>query len=145
MVNQHTCYYISWRFFITSKETIPLLKEEKGLTMLEVVASIAVLAIILLSFSQLFIQNNAVANKNTEKLVVINLADAYLERIKVAHEQPSADPYIVTLNDKEYMMTVDTSKTTLEESAMKLVNVIVTANSPDGQTKGVVEGYVAYN
>ena len=119
-------------------------KNQQGVTLLEVVASIAVLTIILLSFSQVFIQNNKTANRNTEKLVVINLADAYLERLKNEGVFPSTEPYLLTLNNREYKLTVDSSKTTPEESNMKLANVIVTANSPDGQTKGIVEGYVHY-
>lgn len=117
---------------------------QQGVTLLEIVASIAVLTIILLSFSQIFIQNNKTANRNNEKLVVINLADAYLERLKNEGVLPSPEPYLLTLNNREYTLTVDTSETTTEESNMKLANVIVTANSPDGQTKGIVEGYVHY-
>ena len=79
-----------------------------------------------------------------EKLVVINLADAYLERLKNEGVPPSTEPYLLTLNNHEYTLIVDSSKTTPEESNMKLANVIVTANSPDGQTKGIVEGYVHY-
>ena len=57
------------------------LKNNDGLTLVEVIASIVIITIILLSFSQVFIQTNKTAAINNEKLIVINLADAYLERL----------------------------------------------------------------
>lgn len=58
------------------------IKSQRGFSLLEVVASIVLISIILLSFAQIFVQANSTANINNEKLVVINLADAYLERLK---------------------------------------------------------------
>lgn len=59
-------------------------KKESGFTLIEVVASIVIITIILLSFSQLFIQSNKTAAYNNEKLVAINMAEAELERLKMS-------------------------------------------------------------
>lgn len=56
------------------------IKSNKGLTLVEVVASIVIISIVLLSFSYIFIQTNSTAAKNNEKLVAINLADAMLAK-----------------------------------------------------------------
>lgn len=55
---------------------------QNGFTLVETLASIVLLVIILLSFTQLFVQTNKAANINNEKLVVINLADGILEGLK---------------------------------------------------------------
>lgn len=56
--------------------------KERGFTLIEVVASIVIIGIVLISFSQLFIQSNKTAVYNNEKLVTINLADAALTKLK---------------------------------------------------------------
>lgn len=61
---------------------------EKGLTLVEVLASLAIITVVLLSVAQLVIQSNKTNSFNNEKLVIIDLADAILERLK-------AEPYIV--------------------------------------------------
>lgn len=55
---------------------------ERGLTLVEVIASIVIIAIVLLSMAQLVIQSNKTTAINNEKLVVIDLAEAVLERLK---------------------------------------------------------------
>jgi prepilin-type N-terminal cleavage/methylation domain-containing protein len=55
---------------------------EKGFTLVEVLASLVIISIILMSSVAIFSNTNALAVNNSEKLVVINLADAYLERLK---------------------------------------------------------------
>jgi len=58
------------------------IKNEKGVTLIEIMASIVIIAIILISFAQFFIQNSINANYNNEKLVVTNLADAALVKLQ---------------------------------------------------------------
>lgn len=124
-----------------------MFNDEKGFTLVEIVASIVIITIVLLSFFQFFIQNNKVANSNTEKLVVVNLSHYYLDRLKL--ERNLSDPidtkqHIHTMNNRPYTITVDTSQST-HEIEMKLVNVVVTVTSENGTTKGVAEGYVPYD
>lgn len=58
------------------------MKSEKGFTLVEVLAALVIISIILTSSIAIFSNTNALAVSNSEKLVVINLADAYLERLK---------------------------------------------------------------
>lgn len=132
-------------------------KNEKGLTLIEVIASIAIISIVLLSFFQLFIQSNKTAVANNEKLVVINLADAQLERLKLDHivliDLDKLDPETINkksksfelekilLNSKSYSVNVLASVSEAEKN-LNLVNIVVTVTAPNGKTKSSVEGYV---
>lgn len=146
------------------------LKKESGFSLIEVVAAIMIIGIVLLSFSQLFIQTNKIAHKNNEKLTTINLADAMLVRLK--SEPFSYDPAITDVNDyfidpkeqdplkkkpqtlikmneKEYEVSYVAKQHTqnhnhagFTEYDLKLVTVIVTVTAPDGKIKSSSEGYV---
>lgn len=59
---------------------------DRGMTLVEVVASIVIIAIVLLSVGQIIIQSNKNAHINNDKLVVINLAESVLERLKVQNK-----------------------------------------------------------
>ncbi len=131
------------------------MKNDKGFSLLEVVASIVLLSIILLSFFQIFIQTNKTAVSNNEKLVVIHLADAVLERIKLDPftdflERPDGSTYNetksippVVMNNKSYQVTIKASQNS-EEKNIRLVNVLVEVVAENGRTKSSVEGYVSY-
>lgn len=70
------------------------MNDEKGFTLIEVLASTIIISIILLSFMQVFANTNRIAKHNNEKLVVVNLAHSYLERLKIT-------PYEFIENPKE--------------------------------------------
>lgn len=141
---------------------------QKGFSLIEVIASIVIISIVLLSFFQLFIQTNKTAVANNEKLVVINLADAALERIKVTpiKEDPtiinvndyfnnnSADPNIypksMILNNTKYNINylASQSSNTLKnakysEKDLNLIKVVVTVTAENRKTKSSSEGYVS--
>jgi len=150
-----------------------ILKQQRGFSLVEVVAAIVIIGIILISFSQLFIQSNKLAHKNTEKLVTIQLADAMLERLKVNPSENSnilgkikqycpGDNTIIRpedqvtsqieINSKNYHVTYFSSQcdkqntfqnTENTDVDLKLVRVFVTVTAPNGKTKGSTEGYVA--
>lgn len=65
-----------------------MMKREEGFTLVEVVASLVIIGIVLLSVAQLMIKSNDAAAINNEKLVAIDLADAVLQRLK-------AESYVV--------------------------------------------------
>lgn len=129
-------------------------QNEKGFTLVEVIASLVLISIILLSFFQIFIQTNKVANTNTEKLVIINLADAQLERLQIdstelkaigssklsAEKGVSLNP--ILLNNKTYSVNVKLYPNS-NDANLKLYNLVVTVTAQDGKTKSSVEGYVS--
>ena len=148
-----------------------LLKKQRGISLVAVVAAIVIIGIILISFSQLFIQSNQVAHKNNERLVTIQLADAMLARLRAesfTHNNAITDPNdyfidrletdetkkrpptLIRMNGKNYNIKYSASQsnqnvenTSYSEKALKLVKVVVTVTAPDGKTKGSSEGYVA--
>lgn len=143
-------------------------KNEKGFSLIEVIASIVIISIVLLSFFQLFVQSNKTAVANNEKLVVINLADATLERIKATpiKEDPNIInvneyfnsgttnaniyPKSLVLNNTKYLISYKASQSdnTLKnakysEKDLNLIKVVVTVTAENRKTKGSSEGYVS--
>lgn len=55
---------------------------KQGFTLVEVIVSITILSIIILTFSSIFLFTNNTANRNNEKLVAVHLAKATLESVK---------------------------------------------------------------
>lgn len=147
------------------------LKQQRGITLVEVVAAILIVGIVLISFSQLFIQSNRIAHKNNEKLITVNLADAMLVRLKsesFAYNSTITDPNsyfidatqsdrtkkrpptLIKMNGKDYEVSYSASlnsqqvnNASYSEKDLKLVKVVVTVTAPDGKTKGSSEGFVA--
>ena len=136
------------------------MENEKGFSLIEVIASILLLSIVLVSFFTFFIQTNKAAVTNNEKLVVINLADAVLERLKLdpTLDKPeyaeklvstlsTGNPFTFTLekmNGKDYDASVKVTQSN-DEKSIKLFNVVVTVTAQNGNTKSSVEGYVSYD
>lgn len=132
-------------------------KNEKGFSLIEVIASIVIISIVLLSFFQLFIQSNKTAVANNEKLVVINLADAQLERLKINPTELTGlegvpinnfpKKYNLTpiqLNNKTYTVQVEVIVSS-NDKTIGLYNIVVTAIAPNGKTQSSVEGYISYD
>ena len=122
------------------------MKQEDGFTLIEVVASLVILTIILMFFSSIFVQNNKVAIRNSDKLVVTNIADAYLERLKVEKLEKTAsclnyeDATIkYKLNNYNYPVKIER-----KNIFNNMCNTIVTVTGKDGKATGVVEGYVKF-
>lgn len=132
-------------------------KKESGFTLIEVVASIVIITIILLSFSQLFIQSNKTAAYNNEKLVAINMAEAELERLKMSpfsEHLPQIDSTKVynfeTNSDIEkllysggesYYLNIKATQNS-DEKNNKLINIVVKVKYKNSQS--TVEGYIRY-
>ena len=131
------------------------MEKEGGFTLVEVVASLVIITLILMFFSSIFVQNNKVSIRNSDKLVVTNIADAYLERLKV-------DKYTVPVNHSKNSICNGTSGTTMNTTYPlngytysvkierknivndQLCNTVVTVTGKDGKVTGVVEGYVKF-
>lgn len=141
------------------------MNNEKGFTLLEVLAATAILSIVLLSFMAVFANTDRLAVRNSEKLVIINLADAYLERIKINPSEfigtlppamtscPSPDTLnkckTVTMtpppiNEKTYTVTIIMKQDSINQS-LKLLDTTVQVSSADSRIKSSVEGYVSYD
>ncbi len=146
------------------------IKSQRGFSLIEVVASIVLLSIILVTFAQIFISSNKTATINTEKLVTVNLADAVLAKLKseplpkiatsdlneyfIDTTEPKDTeknpPLEMELNDKSYTITYTPSQNSTKyansnftEKDLNLIKVVVTVTSPNGKTKGSSEGYVS--
>lgn len=129
----------------------------KGFTLIEVLASIILISIILLSFAQIFMQSNKFMHRNNEQLVVINLADAVVEKLKsFPQEKNNSGKFFanydkkIRMNDNDYDVAIVATQNkfahknaTYSEQDLGLIKVVVTITAPNGQTKGVSEGYVA--
>ncbi|WP_339214824.1 prepilin-type N-terminal cleavage/methylation domain-containing protein [Solibacillus sp. FSL W8-0372] len=132
-----------------------VLQKENGFSLIEVVASIVIITIILLTFSQLFIQSNKTAAYNNEKLVLINLADGQLERIQALSFSnitelrgyiSSTNNIPIQLNNKEYMVKIEETnykvngnqKQSFSDYNLVHLSVSVSINN----SKSVAEGYV---
>ena len=124
------------------------MKQEDGFTLIEVVASLVILTLILMFFSSIFVQNNKVAIRNSDKLVVTNIADAYLERLKVQKFEKTANCSGMEgstfyeeyeLNNYKYDVEIQRLNTFND-----MCNTIVTVTGKDGKATGVVEGYVNF-
>lgn len=133
------------------------IKKESGFTLIEVVASIVIITIVLLSFSQLFIQSNKTAAYNNEKLVAINMAEAELERLKLTpfaehlpplnsgslynfETVPDIEKELYSGGDK-YSLNIKATQTSDEQSS-RLINIVVTVKYKNSQS--TVEGYIRY-
>ncbi|MCH4825619.1 MAG: type II secretion system GspH family protein [Planococcus sp. (in: firmicutes)] len=140
------------------------MNNEKGFTLLEVLAAMAILSIVLMSFMAVFANTDRLAIRNSEKLIIINLADAYLERIKINPSEfigtlpptltscPSPDTskkcktVTVTpdpINEKTYAVTIIMKQDSTEQG-LKLLDTTVQVSSADSKIKSSVEGYVSY-
>ena len=127
---------------------------ERGFSLIEVVASIVIIGLVLISFSQLFIQSNKTAVYNNEKLVLINLAHAELERTRndpfALFSKPSTSTInatkskIIPLNNRNYNVTIKATQST-DELKYKIFDVLVTVKPEKSNSKSSVEGYVVYD
>ena len=129
---------------------------EKGFSLLEILGSLVILTIIFLSFFQIFINSNKIATVNNEKLVMIYLADANLERVKLNpfEHLPKIDPkstslymeskaHTISLNDKEYTVILNTTQN-LKEKELNMFNIEVKVTTNTNKSSSSVEGYVIY-
>lgn len=113
------------------------IQNKNGFSLVEVVASLAIITLILLSFSQFFIQAKKTSAYNNEKIVTINLADGFLARLQnrtytvqnpedllvyLQHPQQvelllNNPPTAITINERDYTVTYK-----LEQSSNPLGN-----------------------
>ncbi|WP_077706093.1 type IV pilus modification PilV family protein [Virgibacillus dokdonensis] len=146
-------------------------KQQRGFTLVEVLASLVMLSVILIGVSQLFIFTNKAAASNNEKLIVLNLSKATMERLKmepsafflpeeITDQQTTFDyetctrlglsgckqRYQPTINDRVYSIVITASQSaggrTVHEKSLGLINVMVSVEDETGRINNQVEGYV---
>ncbi|WP_062355417.1 type IV pilus modification PilV family protein [Bacillus kwashiorkori] len=132
-----------------------VLTNKSGFTLIEVLASLVILSIIILTFLNLFVFTNKTAVTNNDKLVAIHLAKATLERVKIDPfsyiDKPNATlvnnvvTETHTINDNHYEVTIHFTQTN-DEKNYGLINVLVDVNKLNSNmgTTSQVEGYVSY-
>lgn len=143
-----------------------LFKQQKGFTLLEVLAAIIILSTLLLAVINLLNFNNKVSVSNTENLVAINLAKASIERIKAQENkiikmlpeldekeeieftknhcinpQICDDLFEVIINDKKYEVKYYVSQLK-EEKELGLIDLRVEVLIEDKLVFSEVEGYL---
>lgn len=148
--------------------------EEKGFTLVEVLASTVIISIVLIGLLNFILFTNNTASINNDRLVAIHLGKASLERVKMDPfsyiERPVSDPgsdyvkeynkdtclslgfstcdfYEPVINDQSYEITITASqekKEHVNEHALHLINIVVTVKDESNKVKHQVEGYVNY-
>lgn len=140
-----------------------VIKQQQGMTLVEVVCSVVIIGIILISFAQLIINSNKTASYNNEKLVTINLADAALAKLQGISltkdpaitnlnqyfVESNGVPSSIQLNGNAYRVSYQATQGNSSlytggnsEKDLNLVKVIVTVEAPGGKKKSSTEGYV---
>lgn len=138
-------------------------QQQQGMTLVEVVCSIVIIGIILISFAQLIINSNKTTSYNNEKLVTINLADAALAKLQgitLAKDptitnlnqyfvESNGVPSKIQLNGNAYKVSYQATQGNSSlysggnsEKDLNLVKVVVTVEAPGGKKKSSTEGYV---
>jgi prepilin-type N-terminal cleavage/methylation domain-containing protein len=140
---------------LKSKNTI----KNKGFTLIEVLASIVLLSILILTFSNSFVFSNRTAVSNNDNLAAVNLAKATLEKIKndpymyindpktgnidyennpitfninncPINNRPCQNLFSVTINNKTYNISITASQNAAKgDKNLNLINVLVQVNS----------------
>lgn len=132
----------------------------QGFTLMEVLASITLLSIIVLTFLQLFAFTNKVAVENNNKLVAVHLAKAMLERVKIepglyidlpldsCPQKNEKGQCLYTtsypINGKNYEVLI-TANQKPDEKAIGLIHIVVETRlqGDDSKVSSKVEGYVS--
>ena len=123
--------------------------KNKGFTLVEVVVSVTILAIILLTFGTIFVFTNQTAISSNEKLVALHLARGTLERLKVDPEFyddkiKNGEVIIEEINDKKYYITIHYQLDKVSSQNEELVPVLIEVKK-EGHLYPIsvkVEGYV---
>lgn len=141
-------------------------KDEKGFTLVELLASIIILSIIIIGIFQLFVFSSKTVTLSQTKLVTTHLAKATIERVKVDSKSYipfskvtseelvinkntcnslglNCDVFTLKVNDLDYDIEIIANQSP-DEKNLNLVNVIVTVSQPTENLSSTVEGYVVH-
>lgn len=103
-----------------------LLKEERGISLVEVVASIVLITIILISFFGFFIQSSKHTKFNEEKLTSIDIAEDVIAKIRKSPENYKSNTPIPTPKDNvsypgyTVLLIIENGPNTLKEATIEV-------------------------
>ncbi|USK69386.1 type II secretion system protein [Peribacillus asahii] len=132
-------------------------KNNNGFTLIEVLASIAILGIVLTVFLSFFSNSMTFSVKTEDTLTAINLAEKELHDLTNSIEaycktenceEPNnipEDTYTrspIELNNKTYLSTMTPLSQNTEESSLGLLPISITIHSEDNKELTTVYGYV---
>ncbi len=134
------------------------MSNNRGFTLVEVLASIVILGILASAFFQFFVFSQKTTTGNQEKLVAINIAQGVLERVKNnvypeinvpqtynesicnSTDETCKKRYKIDINNQAYSIKIEVGGQ-LEDS-MDLHSVKVTVYGVDGRKESAVKGFV---
>lgn len=104
-----------------------LLKEERGISLMEVVASIVLITIILISFFGFFIQSSKHTKFNEEKLKSIEIAENVIAEIRKSPDNYKSNTPIaeVIVFDTGYtvLLTIEDGPNSLKEATIEVTPI----------------------
>ncbi|MDQ0300214.1 prepilin-type N-terminal cleavage/methylation domain-containing protein [Salibacterium salarium] len=128
------------------------MKNQNGLTLVEVLASITILSIVILTFLSFFSQSMIFSQQTEDNLTAVNAAEKEMTRIKYNPPEESECPgNVLDVNDKQYYSCVELSTDNNEltneanELGLHLVHVKIYTDSnfnPDSEPQSELYGYI---
>lgn len=102
------------------------MKDEQGISLVEVVASIVLITIILISFFGFFIQSSKYTRFNEEKLVSVDIAEDVIAKIRKSPNNYKSNSPIPTPEDNvsypgyTVVLTIEDGPNTLKEATIEV-------------------------
>jgi len=102
------------------------LQNEKGLTLVEILAAVVILAIVLVSFSNFFLQSAKHTKYNNEKLTAVQVAEEVIADVRIGKYQ-SEDVFPIIIGDYKVELELEGGPENL-----KLKKAVITVTSLSG-------------
>lgn len=134
------------------------MRNNHGFTLVEILASIVILALLATVFFQMFIFSQKTTTGNQEKLVAINIAQGVLERLKngaypeitnpgiysedncISSDEKCINKYKINVNNLNYSIKIEVSEEL--ESGIDLHSAEVKVYDDNGKIESKVKGFV---
>ncbi|MCJ8006996.1 prepilin-type N-terminal cleavage/methylation domain-containing protein [Lederbergia wuyishanensis] len=125
----------------------------KGLTLIEILASITILAIVIISFLTFFSQTMLFSSKAEDRVTSINIADKILYNVKNDLVVYTGDTRVISgelykeiepvyINKKTYYPYVNQTQETPESLNLSIVHVLIFVNKNDKSAMSELFSYI---
>ncbi|MBS4216993.1 prepilin-type N-terminal cleavage/methylation domain-containing protein [Bacillus sp. FJAT-49711] len=126
----------------------------KGLTLIEILASITILTIVILSFLAFFSQAMLFSGKAEDRVTSINIAETVLSNVKdqtadytgknprTIDEKQYKEIEPIIINNKSYYPYVNKTQETPEELKLQTVHVLIFTHKSDNTPVSETYGYL---